>query len=715
MYQLNKYQVFVDENKCINCKNCVRTCPMVFSITTSLDETNVRITPDRCINCGKCVETCPLKAIDYIDDTETFFDNLSINKNNTIICDPLIKTLFKNYKRLFGYLKQNGINLILSDSIGAKVNKKIANKQKTENIISQDYQKIINYAEKFSPDLIKYLPSILNPAYLTSVYLKQSTQISDSIVYLTNSLSLVNGLKNQNEFFDYFITFTKLENYLTRIGINLNEYPELDFDDFDLETYHESNVHFHIEDFLTKDSINSLVNIKLPSERDFQILYKKLDKNKENQKKINCNCCGYRTCENLTIAMYNHIANENDCVFYLKKRKEIEKQNFENTTRQMKQINDEISGLLNDSMEVAESSERNKIKISTILDNLVDAVIVTDASFSIQSTNMSFETIFGYTEQEVINAPISILFPSHSFLFEENIDGNDEFQRLSFIDSKTEIPIMKKNGSLLQCEIGMNQFELDNENSLVFVIRDISHRSEIEKMKNQFVSTVSHELRTPLTSIKGSLGLLSAGVFGVFPAKANELLAVAEKNCTRLTKLIDDILDLEKINAGKLEFDYENLEINDLVSQSIYLNRPYAEQFGVKITELKLIKTAFIKADKSRLLQVISNLISNAVKFSEPGNEIEIITEKIRDNVKVSIKDNGIGISADSRKKLFDTFSQVDSTDSRAKGGTGLGLSICKLIIENMNGKIDFESTEGKGSTFFFILPEAVESIKTTQ
>ena len=170
--------------------------------------------------------------------------------------------------------------------------------------------------------------------------------------------------------------------------------------------------------------------------------------------------------------------------------------------------------------------------------------------------------------------------------------------------------------------------------------------------------------------------------------------------------MINDILDLEKIKAGKMEFNYEELDINSILEQSLVLHQPYAEEFGMQIKVVKLAEEAYVKVDKNRVSQVISNLISNAVKFSYRGGEVIITSQKENDMIKISVADNGIGIPEDSKNKIFQSFSQVDSSDTRSKGGSGLGLSISKLIIEKMDGQIDFESVESKGTTFFFTLPE---------
>lgn len=356
-----------------------------------------------------------------------------------------------------------------------------------------------------------------------------------------------------------------------------------------------------------------------------------------------------------------------------------------------------------------EQEKNNERRISTILDNVQDGIVTISENCVIESCNPAIANIFGYSFEEIIGSALDLLLP-HSCSCQDKKCNSEKRALQETFKYGADIKGRRKDGSAFPVEIDIKKIDFDNKSIVLMVIRDITQRKEFDRMKNEFVSTVSHELRTPLTSIKGSLGLITSGVFGVFPEKVNELLNIANNNCTRLTNLINDILDLEKIKAGKMEFKYEELEINSILEQSIVLNQSYADQFGMKVKMIKPDEEYFIKADKNRLLQVISNLFSNAVKFSKPGGEVTITSENINGKIKVSFIDKGVGIPEDSKHKIFKSFSQVDSSDSRSKGGSGLGLSICKLIIEKMDGEIDFDSVAGEGSTFFFIMPEITKS-----
>lgn len=350
-----------------------------------------------------------------------------------------------------------------------------------------------------------------------------------------------------------------------------------------------------------------------------------------------------------------------------------------------------VSQLSNQNLELIKKNEKYT---KTILDSIKDGIVIITNDYIIKSCNPSVETIWGYSLSEVIGKPLNLLV-NHDCLN----------KNVKICLSNSELFGKSKNGETFPVEIDVSEVDFEDNITTLLVIRDITERKKVEKMKNEFVSTVSHELRTPLTSIKGSLGLIVSGVLGPIPEKMKNLIDIANNNCTRLTNLINDILDLEKIKAGKYDFKYEDIEINSIIEQSVILNQSYAEQFGMRVKAVKLADDTFIKADKNRILQVISNLLSNAVKFSNLGGEVTVVLEIIGEKVKVSFIDKGIGIPEDAKYKIFQSFSQVDSSDTRSKGGTGLGLSICKLLIEKMGGLIGFDSTAGQGSTFFFIMP----------
>ena len=235
---------------------------------------------------------------------------------------------------------------------------------------------------------------------------------------------------------------------------------------------------------------------------------------------------------------------------------------------------------------------------------------------------------------------------------------------------------------------------------------DITELKRIDQMKTEFISTVSHELRTPLTSIRGSLGLISGGVAGELPDAIKSLVQIAKNNCERLIRLINDILDSEKIESGKMQMNLQVLDIRKLVEQVMSQNHGFAVQHQVKLLLTARDSSFYASVDSDRLTQVLTNLLSNAVKFSPPGDVVEIVLSCRQDMLRIEVVDHGPGISEQFRTRIFQKFSQADSSDSRQKGGTGLGLNISRSIIEKMNGTIGFSTVPGAGSTFFIELLE---------
>ena len=238
----------------------------------------------------------------------------------------------------------------------------------------------------------------------------------------------------------------------------------------------------------------------------------------------------------------------------------------------------------------------------------------------------------------------------------------------------------------------------------VSIMEDITEDKRVERLKSEFVSTVSHELRTPLTAIRGAVGLLNEGVVGDLPIEARKLTEISEVNTNRLLMLIDDILDISKIEMGELSYDFHLMDVRRFLEEVVRVIETYARQHDVKLVLKRYCNDVFINADHDRMMQVMYNLLSNAIKFSPQNGKVTISMECIDEGVKISIADSGPGIPKEFQGVLFDRFTQYDSSDSRRTGGTGLGLNITKALIEKHHGKIDFE-TGKDGTTFYIILP----------
>jgi len=238
----------------------------------------------------------------------------------------------------------------------------------------------------------------------------------------------------------------------------------------------------------------------------------------------------------------------------------------------------------------------------------------------------------------------------------------------------------------------------------------LQHASEErEHIKDEFVAMVSHELRTPLTSIAASLGLLVADPADKMSAAAKRLLRIAHSNSQRLVRLINDILDIEKIESGKIEFHMRRLDVRRLVEQAIESNRSFADQHEVNVRLDHKAKQGFVQADVDRLTQVVTNLLSNAVKYSPRAGEVLVTIENVDATVRISVRDHGSGIPEKFRSRIFEKFAQADSSDVRQKGGTGLGLNIVKQIVLKLGGKVGFDDAPDGGTIFYVDLPLAAD------
>lgn len=237
-------------------------------------------------------------------------------------------------------------------------------------------------------------------------------------------------------------------------------------------------------------------------------------------------------------------------------------------------------------------------------------------------------------------------------------------------------------------------------------IEDLKAQHEVAKaayqIKSQFVSTVSHELRTPLTSIKGSLDLINSGTVGEVPDQMQGLIKLAGSNSDRLSQIIDDLLDIQKIEAGEMLYRQDILNVQHLISEAVDSSLGYASAHDVTIVEDSMSPVPlFIKGDEARIMQVLLNMTSNAAKFSPQQGVVRVGCERSIGKVRIYVIDTGIGIPDNSKDKVFGRFMQLDSSDQRHTGGTGLGMNISKEIVESLNGTIDYVSEAGKGTKFF--------------
>ncbi|HSS47549.1 MAG TPA: CHASE domain-containing protein [Thermoanaerobaculia bacterium] len=345
------------------------------------------------------------------------------------------------------------------------------------------------------------------------------------------------------------------------------------------------------------------------------------------------------------------------------------------------------------------SEARNR----ALLDNMLGGMLTFNEQSRIESVNPAAERIVGYREDELIGKSLAVLIADAPDSDPEPYLRETHRQALGRV---TETWGRRKNGEIFPTEVALFKFKAPEGRRFACNFQDVSERREVDRLKSEFVSTVSHELRTPLTSIRGSLGLLAGGVLGTLQPQIQDLVRLAERNAVRLTALINDILDFERLDRGQIQMQIADVDLQPLFEQSLESVRPVADEQRIALvcspTGLRL------RVDAVRIVQILVNLLSNAIKFSPCDREVRVWAEEKDDGwVRVLVQDQGPGIPDSHQQRIFERFAQVETADNRYKGGTGLGLAICKAIVEHHGGSIGVDSEPGVGSTFWFELPSA--------
>jgi PAS domain S-box-containing protein len=350
-------------------------------------------------------------------------------------------------------------------------------------------------------------------------------------------------------------------------------------------------------------------------------------------------------------------------------------------------------------------------RLDAILSNAAEGILTANELGEIESANQSAYYLLGYSAGELMGKNIFDLFPdaeSQTFLSQHlGINSSNKNQQgIDGINTRHQVTGKRRDRADIPLELAITKVEIGTQTLFVTMLHDLTEEKRAEKLKSEFVSAVSHELRTPLTSIRGALGLLVGGVGGALPEKSMAMLTMANDNAIRLTTLINDLLDFEKLEYGGMQFNLVPTSLQVLLEKSIQANQGYAHNYKVF---MQLDQTdnddINVLVDAQRFIQVLSNLLSNAIKFSRDNGQVHIRTSRSTNWVKIEVQDYGIGISKEFKNSIFQKFSQEDAKAARKYAGTGLGLSLAKSMIEKMHGKIGFTSIEGEGSIFFIELP----------
>uniref|UniRef100_A0A486XGE4 histidine kinase n=1 Tax=Rheinheimera sp. BAL341 TaxID=1708203 RepID=A0A486XGE4_9GAMM len=355
------------------------------------------------------------------------------------------------------------------------------------------------------------------------------------------------------------------------------------------------------------------------------------------------------------------------------------------------------------------AQQRDKVYLRTIMDNVTDAIITTDADGVIEQVNLSCYPMFGYAAATLPGQHWSVLLADPQHL-------DEVYSATSTTKAEYETLGRRRDNSVFPLLISRSNIRLQRQPRQLLVLRDLSERHKTEQLKQEFISTVSHELRTPLTSITGALGLTVGGALGELNASQQRMLQLAQSHCQHLSQLVNTLLDVEKLASGNMPFQLAPHAVAPLLQEVIAECQAMAQQSQSQI-QLQIpanLQQTMVLADPARLKQVLSHLLSNALKFSPANSLVTVQLAQSQQSVRISVLDQGKGVAADFVPRLFSRFSQENSSDSREHGGSGLGLAVSRNLMQHMHGDIGYAPGPERGSCFYVELPfdSTIQSIK---
>jgi PAS domain S-box-containing protein len=348
-------------------------------------------------------------------------------------------------------------------------------------------------------------------------------------------------------------------------------------------------------------------------------------------------------------------------------------------------------------------------RINAIIESAQDAFIGVDLKGCVIDWNSQAEQMFGWSRDEVIGRSLGVLVIPERFLasFEKAVRMINAGGHVEVLERRVERVLQNRGGSEIPVEMSAKLVVGSGADFFSIFVRDISLRKKVEQMKNELVATVSHELRTPLTSMRASLSLLESGAVEGVPEDAMELIGIAHRHCERLVRMVNDMLDVEKVESGNVNLVRVEQDVAPILRDAVAAMQGHAHQAGVRIEVAGTLTGVRAEVDGDRLTQVITNLVSNAIKFSPPGSAVEVALERHGDGLRIAVLDRGPGIPAAFRGRIFQRFAQSEDEAGRRQG-SGLGLSISKNIVEEHGGRIGFADRPGGGTVFHVDLPRHV-------
>lgn len=664
-------RICLDEEKCVGCNKCISNCPVIgANIAYLVDGNNkIKVNSEKCIHCGKCIKVCDHDARYYKDDTERFFKDLDSGKKVSVIAAPSILVNFDEYKKLLGYLKKVGVNLIYDVSFGADISIwayiRTMKNNNLNNIIAQPCPSIVNYIEKYQPELIEKLASVQSPMICTAIYMKEYEKINDDIAFLSPCISKADEINDENTFgyVKYNVTFKKLSEYLEANHIDIYQYEEYDFDDMGCDLgflfSRPGGLKENIETYI-KDSWIRQIN---GTQYVYDYLKEYGDGLKDNKELplvvdiLNCSHgCNFGTG---TCNKYGSCTTIDEVDYKLNKLKSVKQTN---------------------------KDEKLVRKNINWLHNYFDENLKLEDFKRLYNKNIIVNEIFEPSDKQYDEIFIKMNKPTKE-------SRNINCSACGYGSCKTMAMCIFNGLNILSNCIDYNKKEVVNEHSLL-------------EARNEFFTNISHELRTPLNVIYSVLQLENVYKDNLNIDDIIKYNKIIKQNCLRLIRLVNNIIDISRVEAGffKPLFKLENI-VSEVENIALSI-KTYAKNKKISLIFDTEMEEVYFNCDANLIERIMLNLLSNAVKYGKENGIIRVFIYKPdAHNVTISVKDNGIGIPEEMQEKIFNRFQKVDTSLSRKNEGSGIGLSIVKALVEIQGGTITCKGKPKEGSEFLVTFP----------